>query len=36
MSQKEVNWFKEDENATKEPVRKYGSGTNEAPLAENL
>jgi hypothetical protein len=33
MSSKEVKWFKEDENATKEAVRKYGSGTNEAPMS---
>lgn len=36
MSSKEVKYFKGDENATKEPVRKYGSGTNEAPLATHV
>lgn len=25
-----------DENATKEPVRKYGSGTAQAPMATNV
>ncbi|EIW72234.1 hypothetical protein TREMEDRAFT_66776 [Tremella mesenterica DSM 1558] len=36
MSSKEVKWFKDDERAAKEPVKKYGSGTNEAPLAEHV
>lgn len=36
MSSKEVKYFKGDENATKEPVRKYGSGTNEAPMATHV
>jgi len=35
MSQKEVKYFKGDENATKEPVRKYGSGEN-APLKTDV
>ncbi|WVF73037.1 hypothetical protein IAT40_007855 [Kwoniella sp. CBS 6097] len=36
MSDKEVKYFKGDENAAKEPVKKYGSGTNEAPLATHV
>ena len=36
MSSKEVKWFKGDETAAKEPVRKYGSGTAEAPLATHV
>ncbi|KAK8853140.1 hypothetical protein IAR55_003841 [Kwoniella newhampshirensis] len=36
MSDKQVQYFKGDENATKEPVKKYGSGTAQAPLAEDL
>ncbi|WWC64653.1 uncharacterized protein I303_107264 [Kwoniella dejecticola CBS 10117] len=36
MSDKNVKVFKGDENATKEPVKKYGSGTAEAPLATHV
>ncbi|WWC91653.1 uncharacterized protein L201_006599 [Kwoniella dendrophila CBS 6074] len=36
MGDKEVKYFKGDENATKEPVKKYGSGTAEAPLATHV
>ncbi|KAK4688173.1 hypothetical protein P7C73_g1936, partial [Tremellales sp. Uapishka_1] len=34
MSSKEVNYFKGDANAEKEPVRKYGSGTAQAPMSD--
>lgn len=36
MSSKEVQYFKGDAGAEKEPVRKYGSGTAEAPLATHV
>ncbi|WVQ67099.1 uncharacterized protein L199_005293 [Kwoniella botswanensis] len=36
MSDKEVKLFKGDETAAKEPVKKYGSGTAEAPLAKDV
>lgn len=34
MSQKEVNYFKGDETATKEKPKKYGSGTADAPMSQ--
>lgn len=34
MSSKEVKYFKGDENAAKDSVKKYGSGTNEAPMSQ--
>ncbi|WWD03533.1 hypothetical protein V865_001586 [Kwoniella europaea PYCC6329] len=36
MSDKEVKLFKGDETAAKEPVKTYGSGTAEAPLAKDV